>query len=327
MFIGGEKIMRNEILEKLTAVTEEEKRILNGEDGIDRSLYMDGQENTVNGKKLLNEGKLITVRPHTRFVHFPEHSHDYVEVIYMCRGMTTHIINGNNIVLKEGELLFLTPNARQEILPAGENDIAVNFIILPEFFESTFQLIGNEKTPLHNFIIDVLSGEKSTAFMHFKVSDILPVQNLVENLIWTLIYGSTNKRNINQTTMGLLLLNLLNHTDRVAGEKEDKLVLSVLRYVEKNYKEGSLTDLADNLHYDFTWLSREIKARTGKTYTELVQEKRLSQAKFLLKNTKMKISDIANETGYDNISYFHRIFREEYGMSPKKYRDMYKIAQ
>ncbi len=317
--------MRAEILEKLTPVTEEEKRILAGEKDIDRSLYMEGQSDTVNSKKLLMEGKIITIRPHTRFVHFPEHSHDYVEVIYMCRGTTTHIINGTEIKLKEGELLFLTPNAKQEILPASEKDIAVNFIILPVFFENIMQMIGYEQTPLHRFIIDILSGSNdSAAYMHFEVSDILPVQNLTENLIWTLIYSTQNKRNINQSTMGLLLLHLLNHTDRVAGEMDDKIVLPVLQYIEKNYKEGSLIDLADSLHYDFTWLSREIKLRTGKTYTELVQEKRLFQAKFLLKNTGMKIADVANETGYNNISYFHRLFRSEFGMSPKKYRESCK---
>ena len=317
--------MKAELLEKLTPVTEEERRFLDGEKNIDRSIYMEGQGDTVNSKKLLMDGKLITVRPHTRFVHFPEHSHDYVEVIYMCRGSTTHIINGTKIVLKEGELLFLSPRAKQEILPAGENDIAVNFIIMPAFFQNTVQMIGTEQTPLHRFIIDVLTGtNSSSSYIHFEVSDVLPIQNLVENLIYTLIYGTSNKRNINQSTMGLLILNLINYTDRVAGENDDKIVLSVLRYIENNYRDGSLTDLADRLHYDFTWLSREIKQRTGRTYTELLQDKRLAQAKFLLRNTGMKISDVANETGYDNISYFHRLFRGEYGMSPKKYRDSCK---
>lgn len=317
--------MKAELLEKLTPVTEEERRFLDGEKNIDRSIYMEGQGDTVNSKKLLIDGKLITVRPHTRFVHFPEHSHDYVEVIYMCRGSTTHIINGTKIVLKEGELLFLSPRAKQEILPAGKNDIAVNFIIMPAFFQNTVQMIGTEQTPLHRFIIDVLTGtNSSSSYIHFEVSDVLPIQNLVENLIYTLIYGTSNKRNINQSTMGLLILNLINYTDRVAGENDDKIVLSVLRYIENNYRDGSLTELADRLHYDFTWLSREIKQRTGRTYTELLQDKRLAQAKFLLRNTGMKISDVANETGYDNISYFHRLFRGEYGMSPKKYRDSCK---
>ena len=39
----------------------------------------------IDSDKLLEAGQLITIRPHTRFVHFPEHTHNYVEVIYMCR--------------------------------------------------------------------------------------------------------------------------------------------------------------------------------------------------------------------------------------------------
>ena len=69
-------------------------------------------------------------------------------------------------------------------------------------------------------------------------------------------------------------------------------------------------------------LSREIKHRTGKTYTELVQTKRLTQAAYLLRTTAMNVADIAMAVGYDNISYFHRIFQKKYGMTPKKYRDM-----
>ena len=83
----------------------------------------------IDSKKLLQKGKLIQVRPHTRFVHFPKHTHNYIEVIYMCQGRTTHIINGTEVILEAGDLLFLNQNAVQEILPAGRDDIAVNFIV------------------------------------------------------------------------------------------------------------------------------------------------------------------------------------------------------
>lgn len=88
---------------------------------------------------------MIQVRPHTRFVHFPAHTHNYIEVIYMCQGTTTHIVNGNQVVLEQGDLLFLNQNAVQEILPAGEYDIAVNFIVLPEFFNTAFSMRSGQK--------------------------------------------------------------------------------------------------------------------------------------------------------------------------------------
>ena len=315
-------MLSNIVLEALSSITEEEQTLLCGSTDIDRSLYMDDSRDVISGKKLLHPTRLITVRPHTRFVHFPEHTHDFVEIVYMCRGATTHIVNGTTVELMTGELLLLGQNALQEILPAKENDIAVNFIIRPEFFSATLPYLGDEETPLRKFIVDCLCGENETGFLHFKVSDILPVQNLVENLLWTLISDTPNKRGINQATMGLLFMQLLNHTDRLTvNNPQQETILQVLRYVEEHYREGSLTEIAAELHYDTAWLSREIKRRTGKNYTDLVQDKRLSQAAWLLKNTNKKVDDIAIAVGYENISYFHRLFSKRYGMSPKKVRD------
>ncbi len=315
-------MIRQEILEKLMPITVEERIILDGSDTVDKSLYTTHEDNVIRSKKLLSEGRLIHVRTHTRFVHFPEHTHDFVEAVYMCMGQTTHIINGKELVLKEGELLFLGQNARQEILPAGENDIAVNFIIQPSFFDKTLEMLGAEETPIKNFLISSLFDGENQSYLHFKVSGVLPVQNLVENLIWTLISNTSNKRNINQTTMGLLFMQLLNHTDMLVYEtREDRAIMDIFRYIEDNYKNGSLTEASRLLHYDFYWLSHEIKNRTGKTYTEHLQEKRLSQAAFLLKSTSLSVEEIAIAVGYENKSYFHRIFSKKFGVSPKKYRN------
>ena len=315
--------MDERILARLGVVTNEEAQILSGRTSIDRSIYMnDGSRDVITGKKLLEQGKQITVRPHTRFVHFPEHTHDYVEIVYMCRGKTTHIVNDTRIVLSEGELLLMGQNTRQEILPAGEGDIAVNFIVQPEFFGGTLDFLGSEETPLRDFIVRCLCGDNPSGYLHFKVADVKPVQNLVENLLWTLISDTPNRRSINQLTMGLLFVQLLNHTDKLTvGNKEQDTIVWVLRYIEEHFADGSLTEIADILHYDVTWLCREIKRRAGKTYTQLLQEKRLSQAAWLLRNTNQKVADIGISVGYENLSYFHRIFAQHFGISPKAYRD------
>lgn len=316
-------MINREILDKLLPITEEEKAILAGKSTVDKDIYTSGGGSVIRAKKLLDAGKLISIRAHTRFIRFPEHTHDYIEAVYMCAGETTHIINGKSITLKEGELLFLGQNASQEILPAAEGDIAVNFIIQPSFFDKTLEMLGAEETPIKNFLISSLFDKENRGYLHFKVSDVLPVQNLIENLIWTITNNASNKRNINQTTMGLLLMQLLNHTDKLAHEsREDVAIMEIFRYIEENYKDASLSDAARILHYDFFWLSHEIKRRTGKTYTEHLQEKRLSQAAFLLKTTRLSVEDVATAVGYDNKSYFHRIFTEKYQLTPKKYRSL-----
>jgi len=316
--------MDHKLLDKLKRITPEEQEILDGKKDINRSIYMNSySSNIIDCKKLLEQNKLIQVRPHTRFVHFPAHKHNYVEVIYMCKGHTIHIVNGEKVDLREGELLFLSQNATQEILPADFDDIAVNFIILPEFFDSTLKLIEKEENQLRDFVIGCLKNDNRISYLHFKVSDILPIQNLIENLIWTILNKQPNIRSINQMTMGLLFLQLMNHMDKVSVGKnqyEQELTIQVLSFIEENYKEGQLTDLADKLQCDLYWLSRIIKRLTGKTYTELVQNKRLNQAAYLLTTTKLTVADISYAVGYDNLSYFHRIFKKRFHASPKEYR-------
>lgn len=316
--------MNNEILERLKVITPEERDILDGKKQINKAIYMDTSSNVIDNKKLLDSGKLIQVRPHTRFVHFPQHRHNYVEMIYMYQGHTHHIINGEEVELKEGELLFLSQNATQEILPADLEDIAVNFIILPEFFDRTLLMIGEEENLLREFIIGCLKCEEDkVSYLHFKVADVLPIQNLVENLIWTIMNNQQNNRSINQITMGLLFLQLLNYTDKMSVGKnqyEQELTIKLLSFIEEHYKDGKLTDLAKELHCDLYWLSRMVKKLTGKTYTELVQMKRLNQAAYLLKTTKLTVAEIGYAVGYDNLSYFHRIFQDRFHASPKEYR-------
>ena len=321
---GMEMEMTKELLEELRRITPEEERILSGRQEIEKGLYMSSGADIIDAGKLLEAGKMIQVRPHTRFVHFPKHTHNYIEVIYMCSGSTHHIINGEHVILKQGEILFLSQTATQEIYPAGEDDIAVNFIVLPEFFEYGLSMMEPEENQLRSFVIDCLRGERQEAgYLHFKVADVLPVQNLVENLIWTIWHKQPNKRRTNQATMGLLFLQLMNYMDKLETDEsfgDQRLMLEVLSYIEGNYREGELTQLAELLHYDVYWLSREIKRRTGKTYTELVQAKRLSQAAYLLTATGMNVLEVAMAVGYDNISYFHRIFQKKYNMTPRKYR-------
>ncbi len=314
--------MDQQILDRLCAITNEEQAILDGRTSIDRDLYMQGQDNTVNSRKLLSSGKLITLRPHTRFIDFPQHRHDYIEMIYMCCGQTVHLVNGREITLQQGELLLLSQSAIHEVRMATKEDVAVNFIILPDFFSTTLSVIGEEETPLRRFLVDCLCGKNSDpSYLHFQISHVKPLQNLVENLIWALLWETSNRRKVSQITMSALFLQLMGSVENLMTDSgEDAAVLQVLRYVETEYARGSLSEIAGLLHYDVCWLSREIKRKTGKTYTQIVQDKRLAQAAFLLKNTKRNVSDISLAVGYENISYFHRIFQETYGRSPKHYR-------
>ena len=273
------------------------------------------------GELLWNAGRRIAL------YRYPEtgalvRSRDYAELFCMVRGSSRHRIGSSEVTVEQGELLLLGQNTPLELLPLEAGAIAVSFLMKPELFGDILSFLGTEETPLREFLLRCLGQESPYGYLHFRVGGVVPVQNLLENLLLHLLEKPDSRRAIPMYTVGLLFVQLLEESDKLTmGIREQQAILGVLRYLETNYVGGSLTDAAQLLHCDVAWLSREIKRRTGQTYTELLQERRLRQAAWLLEHTRQRVSDIALAVGYENVSYFHRLFQKRFGLSPKKYRD------
>ena len=317
--------MRRELLDMLKRITPEEQELLDGSREIRKERYTNRRDFVVDSRLLLEKGRLIEIRPHTRFAYFPKHRRNYVEMVYMCAGTTTHIINGSNeLVLKEGDLLFLNQNVYHEILPAGEEDLAVNFIILPEFFDRPISMVERENI-LRDFLISTLAGDTAmNDYLYIRTKGIVPVENLLENMIWTILGRHPMMDTINQTSMGLLLMNLSRFADQIGRgdpqHEEQNLMFSVLDYIEHHYQNGTLAEISELSHLPTYQVSRILKKRTGKNFKEFLQLRRLQQAAYLLQNTTLSIDKIIVHIGYENSSYFYRVFREKYGCSPSEYR-------
>lgn len=316
--------MKRELLDRLACITEEERRLLEGE-GIDKELYAKGRNFEVDAGKLLEKGRLITLRPHTRFAAFPRHSHNYVEIMYMCAGSTVHVVNGEApVTLQEGELLFLNQHASHAIRRAEAGDIAVNFIVLPQFFDFAFEMIGTENV-LGRFLLGTLQdGGQEVRCLHCKTASLLPVQDLVESMVWNLLNKEPNSRRINQVSMALLLMQLLNHPEclNVQGEAacDSPLVLAALREIEENCRGASMSQVAARFGVSPPYLSARVKAVTGHTFKELLQQKRLDKAQRLLRDTKLSVQAVCSAVGYETTSYFYSIYKKQFGITPKEYR-------
>ena len=104
-------------------------------------------------------------------------------------------------------------------------------------------------------------------------------------------------------------------------DPEEALLTPVLEEIEAHYAcNRTLADLGQELGVSQAYLSQLIRRRTGKTYSELVQEKRMARAKELLAYTEIAVMDIAIEVGYSDQFYFSKLFKRLWGMSPNAWR-------
>ena len=103
-------------------------------------------------------------------------------------------------------------------------------------------------------------------------------------------------------------------------EKNQAIVL-VKQYIAEHYMEQlSLTDLAEQVYLNASYLSTRFKLETGYGINEYIKKLRMEKAKQMLKQTNKKVNTIAQEVGFLNTSYFIRSFHEYYGQTPAKIR-------
>ena len=197
-------------------------------------------------------------------------------------------------------------------------------MILPEFFDIAYEMAGQNNV-LADFLVNILrQDEERGEYLYFKVSEVLQIQNLLENIIYSLVTGKGEDNRINQTTMGLIFLYLLDSVQyvemRLPDQYENMVAMTTLDYIEQKYKDATLTELCETLHLPMHVLSRMIKKSTGYNFKELLQRKRLKKAAALMCDTDLAITDIIAAVGYENSSYFHRVFKEQYHMTPRAFR-------
>lgn len=105
------------------------------------------------------------------------------------------------------------------------------------------------------------------------------------------------------------------------GKRINATVAAVESYVERYfYLDISLSELANMYHYNEKYLGTLFKKQVGRSFHEYLNGRRLYRARMLLEQSQDSILSIATRVGFNNVTYFNRLFREVYGMSPSQLR-------
>lgn len=113
--------------------------------------------------------------------------------------------------------------------------------------------------------------------------------------------------------------------DKFAASKNNannKLVYTIKKYIDENYLSNkiSLEFIADKIHKNPAYVSKLFKSETGDNFSEYVTQKRMEKSQELLLNPSFKVYEVAEKTGYADVSNFIKVFRKYYGISPAEYR-------
>ncbi len=229
------------------------------------------------------------------------HLHEYSELLYCKRGKGDVYINGKQLPLCEGQLVWIPPNyIHQYVCPDAEVICAVfSNDMIPLFFEAV--------------------GEKR---LSVAPTDMSHMAELLENFH---LLKKENRLRISGYLNLILDAVLAAATWETPCKTDGILYQKVISYVSAHYAEDiTLVSLARLFGYNKKYLSHALHTLTGVHFRQLLALYRVERAKELLRaEQERNISDIATACGFSAFNTFHRAFKEITGMTPTAYRQGY----
>ena len=254
-----------------------------------------------------------------RSFQIPVHWHDEFEIIYVRSGFLTVSISGESYIGKTGEAFVVSPgNLHLMGSQSGTVDYYTFLFPLKYISFRTDDMLDEKLLePLNSGHLMICPRVKDTA------------KELCEQLIeiYEAKKDESESKITTQVRAKIILLQFIlemwkkgfvieNDTSgRNTVEKE------MVSYIQQNFTgKISLREFGEQFHLSEKYISRYFKEHFHITLSQYVTYLRLEHAKQLLQDTDIPVTDVAMQSGYQNVSYFIRSFQKAYAVSPLKYR-------
>lgn len=297
-------------------------------------------ESTMFSQEMLTESLLeenfflkdqdVSIYLHSRYMPAMIHTHDFFEIACLLHGTCVNYILNQKIDMIPGDICILAPNTEHAISGYNDECLMLNFLIRTSTFEKAFFGALSDIDILSNFFLRTLYKSKEHPFLYFRTGDDTEIKYTIASAY---LENSKNRRYksrmINSIVNTFFITLLRDHEKDIIfrinnGSELDENLIFLLRYMQEHYKTLTLKQLADFFNYSERQLQRIIKAYTGMNFSQNIQKMKMKQAANLLKSNELSVVEIAERTGYNDISNFRHIFKNYYHMTPKEYRNLNK---
>lgn len=256
-----------------------------------------------------------------------EHCHENIEVTYVYRGQYRFTSQGKEHIMSRGDAVLLSPNTAHTIEEFSDDSFYITLYINKSNLSLTFRSILKTHNIISEFIKEIISNPDSPNYLLISTDNNPVLNQLMINLFIEQVRFDQYAPECTLNYLKLFFLALIrsyDHFDQfyVSGANVD--IGPVLDYLSKHYKTSTLSEMAKHFNYSNSYLSTLIKNSTGKNYTQIIKQYRLSEAKDYLDHSNRSVKDIALECGYNDVDHFSKTFKKVYGMSPQQYRSLKK---
>lgn len=267
----------------------------------------------------------IAVWKHSRYTPPYMHSHEYFEIVCVIKGNVTHYIRDQKEFLMNPGDICILPNGMYHAIEATHDDcIVINIMLKKSTFQHTFFDILTSDNIFSTFFRAALYDESCPKYLLFRTGNDNEICCIVKHAFLEYYNQRKYYEKILISDVVCLFSYLMRGYEKYFVPGEVPLEFEIMQYLKKHYMDATLDSVAKHFNYSPAYFSRKIHTYTGVTFSEIIKNYRLEMACRLLRESKLKISQICEIIGYQNLEHFNRLFKDMYKETPSHYRKMNK---
>ena len=243
--------------------------------------------------------------------HSVPHTHNHVELFYIIGGKGQFLINDQLYPVNTNHLVIINPNVIHT--EVSLNAQPLEYIVL-----------GVDGIELS------ISGTSNGQFCILDHFESLDMASCLRNILREMEMKQPGYEDVCQAFMEILIIRLMRSTglslpSETSAVSTNRQCAAVRRYIDLHFKEAlTLEQLAEEGHMNKFYLSHAFKREYGVSPINYMISRRIEESKYLLAETDLSMSQIAQLLGFSSLSYFSQVFHRTQSISPKEYRQSQK---
>lgn len=263
------------------------------------------------------------------------HSHEFVEFIYVAEGTGQHVYQGKSYKISEGDVFVIEPGKEHGYQGSEKDDLLVyNILFQPVVFKREIEALSQFHSFINFFYVEPFLRETVDfeCRLTLNPNERMEMVFLLHRLVKDYQEKGMGYRILIKTRMLEMFLFLSRcyhhrqyHPMLKTHVEESELFRQIGEFIELHHHHPlSLEQVSHLCGMSRSTFTTKFKQYFGKTFVTYRNEMRIKVAKELLVNSEEKISSCSQRVGFQDLSFFNKVFKQYVGMSPGQYRRMTK---
>ncbi len=261
----------------------------------------------------------------------PPHSHEFVEFVYVVEGKGQHKYNGHAYPIAAGDVFIIEPHV-EHAYKAGDDPplIVYNVIFQPDLLLAELETLSKFTSFIDFFYLEPFLRQyvDFQSRLTLEQHEHIEIVSHLERLVKEFKGKEMGYRVLIKTRLIELFIFLSRcyarriHKSMSAISSEEEVILHICEFIKLHHTRPlTLTQVSQLCGMSHSAFSAKFKQQIGQTFVEFRNQIRIKVAQDLLLKTNDKIISIALQVGFDDLSFFSKMFKQQVGLPPRQFRE------